>query len=503
MPPRTRTKLPSRTDLVLATDQPELSYLELADIRTDGGTQMRAALNPDTVADYVAVMAEHDGWGPFPPITAYYDGTAYWLADGFHRVSALRTIIASPDYAAIEDRRVPAKVIAGDRRSAILHAVAANANHGLRRTNADKRRSVETLLRDAEWRAWSDTEIARRCAVDPKTVGTIRKELARTLEILESTERKTADGRVMNTANIGVYTNEYALQEPLHTWLKAQTTAHADQHALVAALRTQQKDHPQWTALIAALPAAAKPRQITAALGIALERIQAKIGAQTYTVHQLPSGNWYGRNHASFWSVTALHATEAAAYAAACAEQWADGRRYDIERIDGVLTDFEVGGWKHLTRYDTTIQSAEGWLLNELHQGLTKAAADQPDHAELQRRLSLVQARIADLEATVNLVRPPARTVYTGSPPPAAAEQARPPSSSGLPLPGMDRAAYVQSRRENLTHLMELYGEVLDSLSDYERLTGLFGHSSVARRALTPMIETIERNLGLQPIDKS
>jgi hypothetical protein len=38
----------------------------------------------------------------------------------------------------------------------VLHSAGANAMHGLRRTNADKRRTVMLLLQDEEWAAWSD-----------------------------------------------------------------------------------------------------------------------------------------------------------------------------------------------------------------------------------------------------------------------------------------------------------------------------------------------------------
>ena len=60
----------------------------------------------------------------------------------------------------------------GDRRDAILHSVGANATHGLRRTNADKRRAVSILLQDelvavdpATGDPWSDREVALRCVV--------------------------------------------------------------------------------------------------------------------------------------------------------------------------------------------------------------------------------------------------------------------------------------------------------------------------------------------------
>lgn len=49
---------------------------------------------------------------------------------------------------------VPAEVRTGTLRDAVLYSVGANAAHGLRRSNAGKRRAVETLLADAEWAAW-------------------------------------------------------------------------------------------------------------------------------------------------------------------------------------------------------------------------------------------------------------------------------------------------------------------------------------------------------------
>ena len=65
----------------------------------------------------------------------------------------------------------------GGLRDAILHSAGANAAHGLRRSNADKRRAVLMLLEDVEWSQWSDREIARRCAVHHELVGRLRADL--------------------------------------------------------------------------------------------------------------------------------------------------------------------------------------------------------------------------------------------------------------------------------------------------------------------------------------
>lgn len=141
------------------------SEIPLDRINEDPGLQMRAAgVDPATVAEYAEAM--EDG-AAFPPITLYFDGEAYWPADGFHRIAAARRL---------GRETIAAVVTEGGRRDAVLHACGANASHGLRRTHADKRRAVEALLRDPEWSRWSDRAIGKQCGVDHKTVARVRRE---------------------------------------------------------------------------------------------------------------------------------------------------------------------------------------------------------------------------------------------------------------------------------------------------------------------------------------
>lgn len=62
-------------------------------------------------------------------------------------------------------------------RDAVLFSVGANGAHGLQRSREDKRNAVLVLLNDPEWSKWSDREIARRCAVGPDLVGSMRRLL--------------------------------------------------------------------------------------------------------------------------------------------------------------------------------------------------------------------------------------------------------------------------------------------------------------------------------------
>ena len=144
------------------TDAPAATRLAIALIRRDGGTQIRAQISMEVAKEYAEAM----GLGAaFPPIEVRYDGTDYWVTDGFHRLMGadLSGAVA-----------VDAIVRPGTRRDAILDAVGANAAHGYRRTNADKRQAVMTLLDDPEWSAKSDREIARLCHVGADMVGRLR-----------------------------------------------------------------------------------------------------------------------------------------------------------------------------------------------------------------------------------------------------------------------------------------------------------------------------------------
>lgn len=140
-------------------------------IRTDGGTQPREQINPDVVDAYAEILAQNEDHA-FPPIVVFLDGPLkaphYWLADGFHRLDAHKKA---------GRKSIRADIHNGTQRDAVLYSVGANAEHGLQRSNADKRRAVLTLLQDEEWGQWSDREIARRCRVDHKTVANVRASL--------------------------------------------------------------------------------------------------------------------------------------------------------------------------------------------------------------------------------------------------------------------------------------------------------------------------------------
>jgi hypothetical protein len=139
------------------------------------------------------------------PVIVFYDGTDYWLADGFHRFCAH----SNRDCVAIA-----CVIYQGSRRDAVLYSVGANADHkpALPRSKEDKRRAVMTLLYNQEWRQWSDREIARQCKVSDRTVNRLRQSIC---DIVADTKLNTnrkveRQGKTytVNTANIGKKTTE-------------------------------------------------------------------------------------------------------------------------------------------------------------------------------------------------------------------------------------------------------------------------------------------------------
>lgn len=160
-------------------------------IRIDGGTQPRAELNQDVIQDYAQDMLLDV---VFPAIILFYDGSDYWLADGFHRYHAAKQICREA---------IDADVRQGTRRDAVLYSVGTNSAHGLRRTNADKRQAIKTLLRDEEWVKWSDSEIARRTSTSHTLVGQLRNLTCNIASEDRTYITKYGTEATMNTVNIG------------------------------------------------------------------------------------------------------------------------------------------------------------------------------------------------------------------------------------------------------------------------------------------------------------
>lgn len=155
--------------------------LNLEHIDIYGGTQARVATNDEAISSYADAMLEG---AIFPPITVFYDGSKYWLADGFHRFLAAQRN---------EQAQITAEVHTGSRTDALKFALGANATNGIYRSNADKRNAVEIALE--EWPNMSNSVISELCKVSGELVRRCRREMEK-LERIEPQKQVTGrDGK--------------------------------------------------------------------------------------------------------------------------------------------------------------------------------------------------------------------------------------------------------------------------------------------------------------------
>ena len=219
---------------------PKIIILAIKKIQRDGGTQIREKIDEATVSDYAEDMRSG---AVFPAVTVYFDGACYWLSDGYHRVLAAETI---------GTEEIPAEIRQGSQRDAILHSCGANASHGLRRTNQDKKNSVLRLLHDPEWKSWSDREVSRKCKVSQPFVSKIRQSLTDNIiseqqgvtdNQREDKQRiyKTKHGTiaVMNTAQIGKSSNQREFKQGDSIRVKPSYSLLAGQYGTIVSLPNQ------------------------------------------------------------------------------------------------------------------------------------------------------------------------------------------------------------------------------------------------------------------------
>jgi protein gp37 len=141
--------------------------LELSEIVRDMDIQPRERMDQARITQYAEDMLAGIG---FPPVVVYFDGTTYWLSEGYHRCAAA---------SAANIISVPAEIRQGNRTEARLNAAGSNkewdaVTTGMRRSNRDKRRAVEMVL-DVH-PEWSTRQIADHVGVSQMLVVKINKE---------------------------------------------------------------------------------------------------------------------------------------------------------------------------------------------------------------------------------------------------------------------------------------------------------------------------------------
>ena len=157
----------------------------------DQKLQSRVEIDETAVSEYAEAIEAGD---EFPPVLAFFDGIHYYLTDGYHRYHAHKRAGKAS---------IKAEVVNGTFRDAIFHATSVNSKHGMRRSHADKRKAVMTLLEDFEWEGMSSLQIANHCGVSVSFVSNLRNSMGKQTEGTvkyrdkdgEIKEKKKAPGR--------------------------------------------------------------------------------------------------------------------------------------------------------------------------------------------------------------------------------------------------------------------------------------------------------------------
>ncbi|WP_168205199.1 ParB N-terminal domain-containing protein [Bythopirellula goksoeyrii] len=157
--------------------------------------QTRAEMSEEHIAHLTELIKQKKD---LPPIRIFADGQgSEWLTDGTHRLEAALRAKAA----------ILVQYFQGSYEDALVDACGANQEHGLRRTNADKRYAVELALE--AFGDQSDRALADMCGVCNAFVGSVRSDRLLTVnsQILpDSTKqgetRIGRDGRTYNVANL-------------------------------------------------------------------------------------------------------------------------------------------------------------------------------------------------------------------------------------------------------------------------------------------------------------
>jgi hypothetical protein len=158
-----------------------LRPISLADIRLDAGTQIRAGVTEDVVSEYCERMLAGD---VFPDVDVFFDGTAYYLADGFHRVLAAGRAKLSV---------IQCTVHPGSLAEALWFAIGANRKHGLLRSATDKHHAIELAL--TKFPEKTQEQVAQHVGCDRSYVSKVGNQLVNIHKLTLPAVRKGKDGR--------------------------------------------------------------------------------------------------------------------------------------------------------------------------------------------------------------------------------------------------------------------------------------------------------------------
>jgi len=177
-----------------------LKTIKFSLIKIDAGTQYRDTLDQDKVAEYADCMENGD---KFPPMEVAFDGTHYYLWDGFTRYFAMHRSLP---------KLVEVNYRPGTLEDAQIWAMGANATHGQPRNTATKINVVQKALEHPNTRDLSDRDIAKLCKVSHPFVASIRNP-----EVKEKQKKNRENYGLRSASEVESIPPEGPVEAPVHT----------------------------------------------------------------------------------------------------------------------------------------------------------------------------------------------------------------------------------------------------------------------------------------------
>lgn len=147
-----------------SNDFQNIERIKISSITLDNEIQSRCQIYDDVVKRYAEAMRQDD---EFPPVIVFYNGSKFWLADGFHRFYAKKIV---------GKLEILADVWQGNHQDALLHSTGANLDSELKLTEADLHKNVYKLIDHPEWWKLSDKEVSDHCGADEGYVHRLREQ---------------------------------------------------------------------------------------------------------------------------------------------------------------------------------------------------------------------------------------------------------------------------------------------------------------------------------------
>lgn len=142
-----------------------MAKLAIDQIEATAATQVRVKIDQKIVDEYAEAI---EAGAIFPGLVVFApkNSQRYILADGFHRLAAALKI---------GRKTIGVDVHEGGVHEALHYALGCNAEHGVRRSSADKSNAVRLALKDPNYDDWSLREVGDLCRVSHDLVRRVKE----------------------------------------------------------------------------------------------------------------------------------------------------------------------------------------------------------------------------------------------------------------------------------------------------------------------------------------